>query len=73
VASSVQPGARYQYTHDVLGRALSLAYYDAPTDTWSTRAQAAPYNAAGQITSWQESPDGSSFSTLTRSYDVRTL
>jgi len=62
---SVTPGTHYQYSYDAVGRPAGLQY-DA--GGWQTVAQNAQYNAAGQITSWQESAPG--LTTLTRTYDA---
>ena len=69
--SQLQPGDHYQYTFDLLGRQQKLTGWDPTYGITTTRAQNAQYNAASQITSWQESANwaGSSWNTLTRSYD----
>ncbi len=69
LASAVQPGTHYQYTYDVLNRPLTLSYLET-NNSWYNLAQNAQYNAAGQITSWQETLNqyGAGMNTLSRSY-----
>ena len=53
------------YTYDAVGRATSYQCTDANQNT-TTLASGATYNAAGQLTSWQEGRTN-----LTRSYDAQ--
>jgi len=59
VNSTPTAGTWHKYTYDLLGRPLNLQYFDdnyySPTyQQWVTLASGAAYNAASQITGWQE-------------------
>ncbi len=71
VPSSAQPGDYNDFTYNVLGQPLTLKTWDTTSydgngnEIWVTQAQGATYNAAGQITAWQDTSDY-----LSRAYDL---
>src|ERR1035438_1593156 len=60
-----QPGPSYQYTYDAAGRATGLNQWDSVNQVWNPLTSSGTYNAAGQITGWQEGAVA-----LTRTYDL---
>jgi len=60
-----QPGTSYQTTYDAVGRATGLNAWDPVNYVWNPVTASAAYNAAGQITGWQEGAVA-----LTRGYDA---
>jgi RHS repeat-associated protein len=59
-----QPGPSYQYTYDAAGRATGLNQWDSVNQVWNPLTSSGTYNAAGQLTGWQEGSTA-----LSRTYD----
>jgi len=73
-AAGAATAACYTYSYDQLGRPLNIITGYTPPDEEGNsspiyRVQNALYNAAGQITSWQENQADSTNYLLTRSYN----
>jgi hypothetical protein len=59
-----QPGSSYQYTYDAAGRPTGLNQWDSVNQVWNPLTSSGTYNAAGQLTGWQEGSTA-----LSRTYD----